>query len=800
DNRGNVIGKEESDGEQYVFDDEGRLVGVSFPDGDVFDFDGNLIGNVDSNGVVKEVAAKSSTAPKIGEVGKRMSIARDEDGNVIGYIDEKGNLVDENGNIIGRVDESGNVYDNKGNIIGHSEERVNLVLDEKGKTIGYIDEKGTAHDKSGKIIGVADAVGNVRALGTKVIGSTLNKSLVPITPAGTVLGTINNRGEVVDQKKVLGKMRTDGLVTDLAGSRILARGIPAGYLVNWGCDYSHKLDKDGVVRHNGENTDYRMHADGTAWTSDGKFVGKIIKTGPVYDEQCRYLGEVSADGYVRNVDNEEIGCVNPDGTILDLEEPVIKGHLVEKQTVISSRNWKPIGRLESNGTLKNSAGDVIGCSNAYGDVYDSRHVYIGSVSKGKYAYGFDGKYLGGFDLQGNLKIKGVTGAYLTINNLIADKNGRIIGYMMPEVAVFTTSSGQKIGHLFPDGMVYNDSGMAVDKFNGGESGYYGGVAGRVIQPKQVVDIDGQNIGVVNYDLKVVNYQGTVIGKVDAKGQMFDERGRLIGGTVRQGGARGYNGDYLGYVVPTGEVVELEDVKANNRQYRRGEVTGKVTPDGKVIKDGKIIGEVLEQNIIVDVFGQPVGLSNDRGEIITSEFKTLGLVLPGGGNKDNYSSLKTGIIIDFGGKPAGVALPTGDFMNKNHVISGRILSDGKVISSDGRFVGEVVSGDIVIGNNDSVQGRIGFDGVIYNGGTIVGRILTDGLAIDRQNNIIGRTYIIGNTILSNSGQYMGRLAANGRVLTANNKEIGYIKSNGSFVDIDKNVAGYSLPEVARNRRN
>ena len=73
-------------------------------------------------------------------------------------------------------------------------------------------------------------------------------------------------------------------------------------------------------------------------------------------------------------------------------------------------------------------------------------------------------------------------------------------------------------------------------------------------------------------------------------------------------------------------------------------------------------------------------------------------------------------------------------------------------------------------------------------------------MDKQNNIIGHIYSIGNTILSNNGDYLGRLSATGKVISGENNEIGYIKSNGSFVDADKNVSGYSLPEVARNRRN
>ena len=113
---------------------------------------------------------------------------------------------------------------------------------------------------------------------------------------------------------------------------------------------------------------------------------------------------------------------------------------------------------------------------------------------------------------------------------------------------------------------------------------------------------------------------------------------------------------------------------------------------------------------------------------------------------------------------------------------------------------MVNGDIVIGNDDKVAGMVGFDGKIYQNGNVVGHLITDGFAVDNQNNVIGHVYSIGNTILSNDGDYVGRLAANGKVIESRNKEIGYMKSNGSFIDADKNVSGYLLPEVAKNRRN
>ena len=195
------------------------------------------------------------------------------------------------------------------------------------------------------------------------------------------------------------------MVTDISGSKVLARGVNTGYIVNWGCDFNSKLDKDGIVRRDGIETDNRVYADGTIWSSSGEFVGRLMPTGKVYDNNCNYVGEAAADGYVRDADNNEIGCMNPDGTVLDLEEPKIKGHLVEQKLVVSGQTLRALGVLEPDGSLRNESGELLGCMDDYGDVYDENKSYIGTTSKAKYAFGFDGKFLGSFDDKGEIKVK-----------------------------------------------------------------------------------------------------------------------------------------------------------------------------------------------------------------------------------------------------------------------------------------------------------------------------------------------------------------------------------------------------------
>ena len=817
DENGNIIGRQSDEWRDLAIDENGNVIGYIDQEGMVHGAGGQIIGYVDENGNIignllqRNIIGKadengnvvqyiSDDGQIIGSAGQQMELAVDENGNIVGYIDENSNVYDENGNVIDRVNEDGTIIDRDNNVIDHKGKKVNVAYDNDGKIIGYIDEKGVVRNKTNEIIGLIDAKGNVKSFGRKIVGGAINKDMLPITPSGRILGTINNRGEVISQQKVVGKMRPDGLVTDVGGGKILAKGVNPGYIADWGCDFSRKLDKDGIVRQDGTETDLKVYADGTVWDKEGHFKGQVISTGSVYDNECNYLGEAMADGYVRDVNGREIGCLNPDGTVLDIEEPRLKGHIVKPRVVISPTNWRSLGTLEANGTLRNANGEIIGCSNIYGDVYDKNMSYLGFVSQAVYAFKFDGKPLGKFDARGYLNSKEVSGAHLIFNNLLADKNQNIVGYALPEVNVVTDAQDNIVGRLFPDGIVYDDSGVIIDKFNGGNVGIYNGKALRFVRPLHVVDMSGRNVGKVNYDLSVVDYKGSVIGKVNAKGEMYDDGGRLIGGVVRQGAVRGYSGAYLGYVVSTGEVIQLDSSSVGEQVFKPGDVSGQVTPDGIVLKDHQIVGETLPQGIMADVHGNLAGMSNDRGFVISPTGNVLAVILPGGGNTGNFVPLQTGAVINFQGQLIGVVLPTGQFMDQKHVVAGRVLADGKVVSPNGDFLGEVVNGDIVIGGDDRLKGYVQFDGSVRKSGSEIGHILTDGLAMDKQMKILGHIFGIGNAVLSNSGEYIGRVSAGGRVIIGEDNEIGFIKSNGSFVDMDKNVSGYVLPEVARNRRN
>ena len=221
----------------------------------------------------------------------------------------------------------------------------------------------------------------------------------------------------------------------------------------------------------------------------------------------------------------------------------------------------------------------------------------------------------------------------------------------------------------------------------------------------------------------------------------------------------------------------------------------------VIVNGEVVGEVIPESLMVDIWGNPQGIVNGLSNVVNLHGDIITAILPGGATDKNYSLLPKGTVISFDGYVIGTVMPNGNVIDSSNNIIGRILSDGGAIGSTGKLIGEIVNGDIVIDKNDKVVGYGNFDGKISAiGGNIIGKAVSGGLATDDKGNIIGQIYKIGATVLGNNGKYRGRVSPDGKVLDAKGNVIGYIKNNGSFIDLDKKVSGYVLGEVAKNKRN
>ena len=150
-------------------------------------------------------------------------------GEIIGYIDEAGNVHDRDGNIIGRVNEDGMVVDSDGNIIGVAQ-NMKLAYDKDGNIIGYVKTDGTVVDLQGEVIGKTLPDGTIVNSKGEVIGKAVEAGFV-YDENGKIIGRVLPDGTVVDindPKKIIGRLNENGEVVDENGNRQLRQGVTQG--------------------------------------------------------------------------------------------------------------------------------------------------------------------------------------------------------------------------------------------------------------------------------------------------------------------------------------------------------------------------------------------------------------------------------------------------------------------------------------------------------------------------------------------------------------------------------------------
>jgi Flp pilus assembly protein CpaB len=160
DANGNVIGKV-VDGQ--IVDAAGNVIGKVDANGNAVALDGTSLGTIqegvalDASGNVVDLS-KSAVASASAEMAE---VVRDADGNVIGKV-VNGQIIDENGNVVGTVDENGNAVGANGEVLGSVE---TVMMDEDGNVVGETAE--VVRDADGNVIGtivdgkVVDEFGNV---------------------------------------------------------------------------------------------------------------------------------------------------------------------------------------------------------------------------------------------------------------------------------------------------------------------------------------------------------------------------------------------------------------------------------------------------------------------------------------------------------------------------------------------------------------------------------------------------------------------------------------------------------------
>src|SRR5699024_762265 len=134
-----------------------------------------------------------------------------------------------------------------------------------------------------------------------------------------------------------------------------------------------------------------------------------------------------------------VGCVNPDGTVLNEAGEIIGG--VSRSGIAVGYDGEYIGRVNPNGIVLSAALLPVGCVGTYGDVFNRDGGYMGKVLDNRYAYDLNGGFLNMFGENGKVSVTGQPDAKLFANNVVANDANEIIGVALNEKTMIVDAEG-----------------------------------------------------------------------------------------------------------------------------------------------------------------------------------------------------------------------------------------------------------------------------------------------------------------------------------------------------------------------
>lgn len=304
-----------------------------------------------------------------------------------------------------------------------------------------------------------------------------------------------------------------------------------------------------------------------------------------------------------------------------------------------------------------------------------------------------------------------------------------------------------------------------------------------------IDFNGDLIGKVIPDGKVINFDNQLIGNINADSLIIGFKGEIIGGIIPQGISIGNDNKFLGKVNNDGTV-----------RLPSGKIVGKVLPNGLVVDDVyDVIGTVLFPGLIYSDSGETVGRLTGDGNYMNLQGQRIGFV-----SADGYAYRKTGdehildgklisskMIVSDKGAFIGSLAPGGDVTDFDANVIGHIRANGFVFSPDNKIIGRTVSNGYATANDGAYLGFITYNGEVINEEKTVGRLLASNEIVDLKGDVIGNKIDFSATFSDERGRYVGRLLPNGKIARAK-EVVGNLGPNGTVISEDK-IIGYQVHE-------
>lgn len=863
---GDILGKVIPDGKVVGFDNQ--LIGNVTADSLIINFDGKLIG-----GVVPQGIAIGNDVKPLGKVGNDGTV-RLASGQVVGRVLPNGLVVDEYFNVIGGVVFPGLVYDDNGKTAGRitgDGQFTNLQGQSIGVITpdGYAYQKiGADYVLSGRLISSkmvvslqgefmgsvvlggqvsnfdSETIGNIKANGyaydsqNQIIGHIV-RSGYAFSNKGDYLGIITYNGEVVNGDRLVGRIRADGYIANLENKLI-------GYGIDFGAtatdlkgQYLGRMMPEGKLAR-AEASTGTIRGDGLVVGEDNNVLGTINSTGPVFDYKGALKGHALRGGSVISLNGTSIGYMRG-ADAYDLSGRMIGSVLDRREAFLSDSTFLGVAGISSGfereedkyqispfGYVFDQEGNLRGNSFKISFLQNFNGTSLGVLGLNGQAINFVGNELGKIaggayvlDSQGQLIGRGISPlfatdknggnfGFLTQENLLTNRDGSIIGKVLPDFSVVETTTEDSINYFPQTGRAYD--GRLVLDFNGNFLGYTD-ILG------QVSNINGLKIGQVVERGLVTDNGGLVIGNIADFGVMINDKLVAEGVLTPQGDVKSYRGTYLGRKLANNYVVGDSGVYLGFIPHAlpvidfSGRILGYGSSEGKIIGSDKSelgsldrrgrfynadkvwTGGSILYGYAMDFRGDIIGRSMLDGKIINTENQIIGYQQPDG-NVNATSGLPLGAIQEY--KFA--------FDLDNHLI-GRITDDGLVVDAQNKTIGKVDFDGYVLIDNQK-QGYALYDLYVYdNQGNVLGYINRNGDVTSFTNQILGRIdrgFLINKTeevigrgnrdyhIRDKSHLIIGELFLNGEVMDKAGNLVGILNKTGEVLDKNSEILATASP--------
>ena len=496
----------------------------------------------------------------------------------------------------------------------------------------------------------------------------------------------------------------------------------------------------------------------------GNAIGQVISTGAVISPDGNNIGTITADSLIVNADGNIIGGVVPQGIVIGNDNRFLGK--VFSDGLVRSFSGKPIAKALPNGLAIDDTGSVLGSVLYPGLIYSPDGNTVGRFTGGGDYTNLDGQKIGFVSANGYAYRKTgddyVLDGRLIAAKMIVSNEGKFIGSISPSGRI-ADFDGKDIGVIHANGYAYDNSGKVI---------------GGLIRTKYAFDQSGKYIGVVTYNGEIKAGE-TTVGYYRSDGNVVNTNGEVVGYAVSIASTANDNsGQYLGYLVPNGQVV------------RGGQVVGILGARGYVYnKDGNKIGEIIATGPIYDAMAHLKGLALRNGTVISLGGSPIGRMIGASAFDSNGTLIGkvTDSLVAYDDNNKALGIVNIDATVKSGSENAKVSPFGYVFNRDGKVIGHSHNMGAVYSQNGLLYSYINPNGDLYR--------IIDGTVLSQSGIIFDKKGYVGEMInplytLNYSGDILGR-ATQSNIILNNKGEPEYKLIPGGYAVASAKVNSTSL---------